>query len=458
MSYLGSNLQTGDPTRTTATALDADRFSGNASTTSFTLSRRVGYPTDIEVFVENIQQEPITAYTVNGTTLTFTEAPPSGTNNVYVVYKQSTNNAQVTLADGSVTYSKLANNIRLFTSDNLTPNGNNSVFTLSEPPADANTVFVTVDGVVQRAPVHYTTSGTTITFTSAPPAGANVHVRHLGFRTSTTVTAIPVATYIPQPNIASPTISSPTITGTISGGPITVDASGNMGIGITPNTSSASAKAIEFNYGAISSYGGSEFDLSGNAYIVNNAWVYKTTAAATLLQEAGGYFSFQTAASGTAGTSCSFTERARIDNLGRLTLPYQPFFFAVKGTNQTGYNATSTGDVVVIYDTATTNTGNHYNTSTGKFTAPIAGNYIFYASAYSAATTFVQCWLVVNGSRGAYGTDWMNSAASNMAHGFWLIKLAANDTVGFHPYNSTATSATIATNPEHVHFRGYLLG
>jgi hypothetical protein len=32
-------------------------------------------------------------------------------------------------------------------------------------------------------------------------------VRHLGFRTSTTVTAIPVGTYIPQPNIATPTIT-----------------------------------------------------------------------------------------------------------------------------------------------------------------------------------------------------------------------------------------------------------
>jgi hypothetical protein len=221
MAYIGSNLQTGDPTRTIAQPLDADRFSGNASNTSFTLTRAVGYPTDIEVFVENIQQEPITAYTVNSTTLTFTEAPPTGTLNVYVVYKQTVGTTQVTLADGSVTYAKLANNIRLFTSDNLTPNGNNSVFTLSEPPADANTVFVTVDGVVQRAPVHYTTSGTTITFTSAPPAASNVHVRHLGFRTSTTVTAIPVGTYIPQPNIATPTITSPTITGglTVTGNP-----------------------------------------------------------------------------------------------------------------------------------------------------------------------------------------------------------------------------------------------
>ena len=208
MSYIGSNLQTGDPTRTIAQPLDADRFSGNASTTSFTLTRAVGYPTDIEVFVENIQQEPITAYTVNSTTLTFTEAPPTGTLNVYVVYKQSTNNTQVTLADGSVTYAKLANNIRIFTTDNLTPNGNNTVFTLTEPPADANTVMVTVDGVVQRAPVHYTTTGNTITFTSSPPAGANVHVRHLGFRTTSTITTLPANTTLTQITLSGQTTAS----------------------------------------------------------------------------------------------------------------------------------------------------------------------------------------------------------------------------------------------------------
>ena len=152
---------------------------------------------------------------MNGTSLIFTGAPPSGTLNVYVVYKQSSNNSQVTLADGSVTYAKLANNIRLFTTDNLTANGNNSVFVLSEQPADANTVFVTIDGIVQRAPVHYTTSGTTITFTSAPPALSNVHVRHLGFRTSVAVTALSANSFISTPNIASPTITG-TITGNVS--------------------------------------------------------------------------------------------------------------------------------------------------------------------------------------------------------------------------------------------------
>ena len=39
------------------------------------------------MFVDNIRQEPTTAYSVSGTTLTFTEAPPTGTNNVYVIHQ-----------------------------------------------------------------------------------------------------------------------------------------------------------------------------------------------------------------------------------------------------------------------------------------------------------------------------------------------------------------------------------
>ena len=208
MSYLGTNSTIYDPTRTIASPRDADRFSGNGSTTVFTLTRSVQKEVDLEVFVENVQQEPITAFSVSGTTLTFTGAPPSGTNNIYVVYRNFDSGAQVYVPDGSITYAKLANNIRIFTTDNLTPNGNNTVFTLTEPPADANTVMVTVDGVVQRAPVHYTTTGNTITFTSSPPAGANVHVRHLGFRTTSTITTLAANTTLTQITLSGQTTAS----------------------------------------------------------------------------------------------------------------------------------------------------------------------------------------------------------------------------------------------------------
>jgi len=63
-----------------------DFFSGNASTTAFTLSRQVASVAQVQVVVENVPQEPTDAYTVNSNTITFTSAPPSGTNNIYVYY------------------------------------------------------------------------------------------------------------------------------------------------------------------------------------------------------------------------------------------------------------------------------------------------------------------------------------------------------------------------------------
>ena len=79
MPHLGTQPPVGFKTTT------KQSFSGDNSTTAFTLNRASSTATDLEVFVDNIQQEPTTAYSVSGTTLTFTEAPPTGTNNIYVV-------------------------------------------------------------------------------------------------------------------------------------------------------------------------------------------------------------------------------------------------------------------------------------------------------------------------------------------------------------------------------------
>jgi len=191
MGYLGAVGPAYDPTRATVPQLDAERFSGNNSAVAFTLSRQVLSPTDVDVIVENVRQEPIVAYSiVNGSTLTFTEAPQTGTNNIYVIYRGSGMSNYAFVPDGSISYAKLANNIRQFNVDNFTANGTGQTFTLSETPATANTVIAAIDGVVQTAPSNYNISGNTIIFTSAPAASANVTVRHLGFRTTSTVTAL----------------------------------------------------------------------------------------------------------------------------------------------------------------------------------------------------------------------------------------------------------------------------
>jgi len=310
--YIGQQVLPFDPTRTQAPPRDADRFSGDGSTVTFTLTRSVNLETDIEVFVANVQQEPITAYSIvpGGTSLTFTAAPASGTNNIYVVYKNFNSGVQVTVPDGSITYAKLANNIRLFTTDNLVPDGSTTVFTLSETPASANTLIVSVDGIIQRAPVHYTVSSNQITFTSAPQSSSNVHVRHLGFRTSTTVTALAANT-----TITTPTISSPVLSGT---------ATGTYTLGGTPTISSPTISSPVLSGTATGTY-----TLGGTPTIssptISSPTVTGTTsfpdgsAAAPSIFRAGdtntGVFF---PAADTAAISTGGSERMRIDSSGNV--------------------------------------------------------------------------------------------------------------------------------------------
>ena len=83
MAYVGTPVDTINQFQ----SLQGKRFSGDASTTGFTLDVAPSSTLDIEVFVENVRQDPNSAYSLSGTTLTFAAAPPSGTNNIYVIHQ-----------------------------------------------------------------------------------------------------------------------------------------------------------------------------------------------------------------------------------------------------------------------------------------------------------------------------------------------------------------------------------
>jgi len=105
MAYIGAqpNKQL---TKTTSQS-----FNGTGSATAFTLNRAVNTGEELEVFVDNVQQEPGSgkSYTATGTTLTFDEAPPSGTGNVYVIYRgQAEVTTRLEAPDLSITTAKLA--------------------------------------------------------------------------------------------------------------------------------------------------------------------------------------------------------------------------------------------------------------------------------------------------------------------------------------------------------------
>jgi hypothetical protein len=102
----------GNSPATTGTTVSAQSFNGDNSTVAFTLTRSVNSTVDLEVLVDNVQQSPYDgSYSVSGTTLTFSAAPATGTNNIYVIYRGATiATAQVIPDDGSVTNVKMANN------------------------------------------------------------------------------------------------------------------------------------------------------------------------------------------------------------------------------------------------------------------------------------------------------------------------------------------------------------
>ena len=83
-----------------------DDLTPNGSTTAFTLSKQVANANDIAVFLGNVRQEPTDAYTVNGTTLTMSEAPASGLN-FYVLHIAGTHESSVVPADNTISTAKI---------------------------------------------------------------------------------------------------------------------------------------------------------------------------------------------------------------------------------------------------------------------------------------------------------------------------------------------------------------
>lgn len=88
----------------TSTNISVDAFSGTGAQVAFTLSGEPGSENNTQVFVGGVYQEKDT-YSLSGTTLTFSAAPPSGTSNIEVVWSQPL--AIGVPGDGTVTPDKL---------------------------------------------------------------------------------------------------------------------------------------------------------------------------------------------------------------------------------------------------------------------------------------------------------------------------------------------------------------
>jgi hypothetical protein len=163
-----------------------------------------------------------------------------------------------------------------------------------------------------------------------------------------------------------------------SAGAVTIDT--NVGIGTTSPTVALQVEDTDYHQiyaKGKSTVGGIRI---GNS-VYDNGFIYYDNGANMLFNTNG-------------------AERMRIDSAGRVTMPYQPAFYA---TGYTGQKTIPTSTTTLVLGSTAFNIGGHYNTSNGRFTAPVTGIYKFDATVYwEGSSSYKRMYLTKSGSTMGY--------------------------------------------------------
>ena len=148
------------------------------------------------------------------------------------------------------------------------------------------------------------------------------------------------------------------------------------------------------------------------------------------------------------------TTAATIDSSGRMKVGGNKIaWFAERSGDQTGYNGTAGNADPVIYNDVQYNYGSGYSGTTGEFTAPVKGIYMFHAGAWSNGINMLQLWPLVNDAR---KRSIIIQGDQQYASGSGLIELESGDTLGIKAYSNNS-STTIKANEYHTFFKGALI-
>lgn len=131
----------------------------------------------------------------------------------------------------------------------------------------------------------------------------------------------------------------------------TLDASGNLGLGVTPSAWNSGAKALQLGTtGSFWGVGGQSRIGNNHYYDAGGTFRYLTTGIATDFSQTISGFFWNIAASGTAGNAISFTQAMTLDSSGNLlvgTTNSNPI-----GSNIAGVVTSPTGNVSISRDGA----------------------------------------------------------------------------------------------------------
>ena len=166
-------------------------FTADSSTTSFTLNQSVAGENEIELFINNVRQEPGTgkAFTAAGTTLTMSEAPTTG-DDMYCIFQGKAQghhfvpNASIQGSHIHTTFDLTGKTVTLpagtlsHSTTKAVGDASTTTFTIASGRT-VDDVLVFVNGICLVPTDDYTISGTTLTFATAPAASAEITFRFL---------------------------------------------------------------------------------------------------------------------------------------------------------------------------------------------------------------------------------------------------------------------------------------
>ena len=163
------------------------------------------------------------------------------------------------------------------------------------------------------------------------------------------------------------------------------------------------------------------------------------------------------------GTSNSTTEQFKIDSSGRITKPNQPAFSVRRNGNQTIAHNTNTK---VQWNTEIFDVGGNFDSSTNyRFTAPVAGKYLFLGHLYVYSTYQVEAKIYKNGSIYKRFSGPLGSGSNDNPNGMDfmdIVDLSVNDYIEIFALQArtgdTSNVAIYGGNEKETSFVGYLLG